>query len=327
MAEKTKGKANKDKNTKKEVITDNNIYYCITQLSEKCKNKKGILTEKDFYMASDINLFQNGRIHICKDCLKEYVYFNGEFNFDRFKKMLMRINYPLYSEVLESSINDKNETVGSYFKNIMLNHKGETWECGNGVDKNIITALGKVEDFQITKEISRRWGNGYTLEQYEFLEDVYFEWCSKYKSDTLSEQKTFQFLTLKELEIRRARELNTDTTKLEETYRKFMSDANVVPRDANAMNDADNLNTLGIWTMDIERYKPAEYFKDKKVYEDHDNIGSYYERFVLRPMKNLLAGTRDFDSEFNVENENSDDTIEFDNQYGVVDEGEDNGES
>lgn len=293
-------------------------YYCTMQLSDRCKNKKGLLTEKDFYMASNNEFFKSGRIHICKECIKQYVYVNGEFNIERFKKILIRINYPLYTNELETSIKDKNETVGCYFKNIMLNHKGKTWDHGDGINVNVVTSDGKVENFKLTKEITRRWGSGYTLEQYEFLEDTYFEWCNKYKSDTLSEQKTFQFLTLKELEIRRARELNSDTTKLEETYRKFMSDANVVPRDANAASDAENMNTLGLWIKDIEKYRPAEYFEDKKIYEDFDGLRGYYERFILRPLKNLLTGTREFDKEFNVENEINeiDDELEDGDKYG-----------
>ena len=32
-------------------------------------------------------------------------------------------------------------------------------------------------------------------------------------------------------------------------------------------------------------------------------IKDYYNRFILRPLKNLLTGSRDFDHEFNVEND------------------------
>ena len=54
---------------------------------------------------------------------------------------------------------------------------------------------------------------------------------------------------------------------------------------------------------DIENYKPCEYFEDKSIYEDFDGIGDYFNRFVLRPMRNLLTGSRDFDKEFMIEHE------------------------
>ena len=59
---------------------------------------------------------------------------------------------------------------------------------------------------------------------------------------------------------------------MEETFRKLMSDANVTPRDANAANDPENKNILGLWIKDIERTRPAEYFNDKSIYKDYDGI-------------------------------------------------------
>lgn len=298
--------------TKVSKPVDNNIYYCIAQVSDKCRNKKGVLTIKDFYMASNLNLFKNGKVSICKECMKEYVYIDKQINIDRFKKILMLCDLPFFSREFESALSDSKETIGVYMKNIYLNYKDKTWNDGE-IDKKTEIKTDEDSDFTVTKEMKKRWGRNYSTDDYEFLEDTYYEWCNKYKSDTLSEQKTFQFLTLKELEIRKAREQGSSTDKLEETYRRFSSDANVIPRDANAMNDSENLNTLGIWTRDIEKYRPAEYFEDKKVYNDNDNMKSYYERFILRPLKNLLIGTREFDREFNVENESDIENEDGDN--------------
>jgi hypothetical protein len=89
--------------------------------------------------------------------------------------------------------------------------------------------------------------------------------------------------------------------KLEDTFIKFMNAANVTPKDANAIADLDNSNSLGVWIKDIEKYRPAEYFENKKKYSDFDNLMDYLNRFILRPLKNLLTGSRDFDKEFNVE--------------------------
>jgi hypothetical protein len=63
----------------------------------------------------------------------------------------------------------------------------------------------------------------------------------------------------------------------------------------------------GAWVRDIEKYRPAEYFEDKKIYFDFDKIGEYFQRFTLRPLKNLLTGSRDFDKEFSIEEDNGED--------------------
>ena len=41
--------------------------------------------------------------------------------------------------------------------------------------------------------------------------------------------------------------------------------------------------------------------------EDFDSLKEYLERFIFRPLKNLLIGTREFDGEFNVEEDSSGD--------------------
>ena len=58
----------KEKTTKKK-----KIYYCTMQISNKCKNRDGMLEESDFYKS--YSLFnKNGRFHICKECMKEFIY-------------------------------------------------------------------------------------------------------------------------------------------------------------------------------------------------------------------------------------------------------------
>ena len=53
----------------------------------------------------------------------------------------------------------------------------------------------------------------------------------------------------------------------------------------------------------IEKYTPAEYYKDKKLYRDYDNLGEYISRFLFRPLKNLMFGTQDRDYEYYVKDE------------------------
>ena len=58
---------------------------------------------------------------------------------------------------------------------------------------------------------------------------------------------------------------------------------------------------LGSWVRDIEQYTPAEYFKDKKIYEDEDKLGDYINRFIVRPFANLFrAGKPIMDEEFSI---------------------------
>ena len=53
----------------------------------------------------------------------------------------------------------------------------------------------------------------------------------------------------------------------------------------------------------ISQYTPEEYYKDKKLYKDFDGIGSYFERFVRRPIINLQFNRNERDYEFCVKDE------------------------
>lgn len=161
----------KDKNNK-----ENNNGYCVMQLSKKCNKEKGILPIDDFYKATNMELFKNGKMPICKHCLKEYVYTNNEINIDKLKKILMICDYPFFQIEFKSAVEDERETLGTYFKNIQLNHKGATWASG---DRDSINNLNICDnelveiEFNLTPEIIKFWGTGYANDEYLFLQEYY----------------------------------------------------------------------------------------------------------------------------------------------------------
>ena len=55
---------------------------------------------------------------------------------------------------------------------------------------------------------------------------------------------------------------------------------------------------LGVTLELISKYTPEEYYKDKSLYKDFDNVGDYFERFVKRPLKNLICKTSERDKEY-----------------------------
>jgi len=160
-------------------IKDVESNQCTMQLSNKCKNKDGILPKTEFYNVSNLTFFKSGKMPICKHCLKEYIYVDNEIDMDRLKNVLMICDYPLYSVELKSAIEGKNETLGTYFKNIQLNHKGATWISGdiaNNSDMSISQSGEIIEsEFNVTPEIIKFWGKGYAKDEYEFLQEYYHD--------------------------------------------------------------------------------------------------------------------------------------------------------
>lgn len=248
------------------------------------------------------------RMCLCKNCVSDlYGNLVSRHNSDSralyecCKMLDIYYEKGLYESAISQCENSTSSNIISvYFQKInsLPQYRGKTFNDSANFDK-------QAEKVSIdgSAGIIRRWGNSYSKDDYEWLEDTYEEWCNKYKSDTMSEQKTFKLLTAKELEIMKARDKGSNTDKLEETYLKLMSAGNVTPRDSNASMDEENTKGLGIWVKDIEKYKPAEYFQDKKLYKDYDSLVDYLNRFVFRPMKNFLMKTKEYDKEFSVEDD------------------------
>jgi hypothetical protein len=269
----------------------------------------------NFYLSSSLIFKGIGVIPICKDCMKDlFNYYLEKYENDKMAlyKFCERIDFPFYESAYKGA-KKTSEASGwmlhqAYFKQINsfrnVNNYGDCFDDGDKISNDIKSNKEisvKEEDFIITREMIKVWGSGYTKEDYEFLEDSYRMWTTECKADLLSERKLFRQICLKELEIRKGRESGKNVDKQVEALQKLMKDANVSPKDINAANDPSNEKVLGMKIKEIESTKPCEVFNDKSLYNDYDGFLDYWKRFVLRPMKNLLIGSREFDKEFNIE--------------------------
>lgn len=157
-------------------------------------------------------------------------------------------------------------------------------------------------DYDIDERIYSRWGRGYTGEDYEQLESMYEEWiysCEGIEHD-LNALKNIRTICKAELEILKAqRDKNFAQVR---TLEKNLIDMKKIMGVANYTKPPEDsrVDALGVQIAKIEKYRPAEYFKDRTLYRDVDGIIDYVKRFFLRPMKNLLLGTKEFDREYNL---------------------------
>ena len=278
--------------------------YCTMQLSNKCKRKHGVLPMADFYTASNTTFYNNGKFNICKHCLKEYLYDGDEININKLKNVLRIFDLPFLEKEYTSAVEGKNETFGTYMKNVMLNHKGEGWLDGDNVtnDKVIKPTISKNHS---SYELAKKWGIGFSEEDLQWLEDSYVEWTTENDCHKLSAKKLIKMICIKELEIRKAIEAGLATDKLEKSLLELMNNSNLTPKTMGTNNDDDSAKTYGEFIRDIERYRPCEYFDNKEIYEDADGIGQYFKDFVLRPLKNLVTNSREFVGKYSIQPDKS----------------------
>lgn len=162
--------------------------------------------------------------------------------------------------------------------------------------------IAKEESSEFRKKDIKRWGDGLEPTDYKLLNEHY-EYLTNANPNYDSNQEVFikELCYTNMLKQRAIVESNVDDyKKLSETYRKSFEQAGL--KTVEETTNAEEFS-MAVNVKTIEQYTPAEYYKDKSLYKDHDGIGEYFERFVLRPLRNLQHGSSDRDYEYYVKEE------------------------
>ncbi len=153
---------------------------------------------------------------------------------------------------------------------------------------------------------AERWGFGlFSDEEYKLLDDHY-EMLKKTNPNCDSNQEIFIkdlcYTKLQQMTALKDKKLD-DFDKATKLYRDTFKQAGLkTVQDSDSSND----DVLGVTLAAISQYTPEEYYNDRKLYKDFENIGSYITRFITRPMKNLMFGSSERDSEYCVKDGDDD---------------------
>lgn len=136
------------------------------------------------------------------------------------------------------------------------------------------------------KAAKKRFGNGYSNEDYMFLENQYQDWITRFECNTKTQEEIFERLSFKKLEIHKATLDGKSTKDLDRTYQDLMNTANITPRQTSmdAMADAQTFGTL-IQKYENERPLPEI---DPEL-QDVDKIGLYIDTFYRGHASKMLG--------------------------------------
>lgn len=284
------------------------------------------LLPTEFYK-SNSDFFVDGHLPICKACFSnKFKYFISKYHSNKMAMQRMCMSFDIYfdEDLFDNCGVDENTILGIYFRKLnMSQYKGKTFEDSiqsnfNLFDekktaKNIHSVVSENYNYEKTEDIHEidpsdieKWGAGLDSEDYAILNSHYrLLTNSNPQCDGNAEIFIIDLCYTKMQQMKAVRESRVDDyKKLTESYIKSFTQAGLkTVKDTNAMEDF----TIGVNVETIEKYTPAEYYKNKSLYKDHDNIGDYIDRFLLRPLKNLMRGTKDRDIEFFVRDEEEND--------------------
>lgn len=268
----------------------------------------GLKKDSEFF-TSWSPFHQNGKIPFCKDCCnKMFKYYLEETKSAKaaLYYTLMKIDTPFIEEVYEK-VNDMSVSgdsngrkipisIGAYMNTIRKYSKNkDIWTDFSATDVDITDVDSKIQSREIKqKEMDKfilDWGQQPNLEDYQFLEyryDVYTEG----RELTPSQETLYRKLCLAELSARRKEaEMNSskeDTEQIMKLMTKLKIDNFEEKRDK---SDIERILERQIW--EIENTEPAELI-NKEEYKDYLDIGKNWGQHILRAVKNLLTGSKDY---------------------------------
>ena len=184
------------------------------------------------------------------------------------------------------------------------------------------------ENKKTIKKAKKRFGFGYTNEEYMWLETEYQDWVTRYECNTKAQESIFERLCCKKLEIRKATMNGQPTKDLDKTYQELLNSGNILPKQVtlDTMADAQTLGTL------IQKYEETRPLPEiDPELSDVDKIGLYIDAFFRGHASKMLGLKNRFSniyekvmSKYTVkppEYDNDEDTeVIFEKIFGSVDD-------
>lgn len=241
--------------------------------------------------------FDAGVFPICKECLyvmatdydkttKEYI-----DNKEKAIKVFQLLDIPFIESLWISSeekkeLNQTERRISSSFKQVLIQVKSlPNYHYKHFKDSEFISNIEDIEDDEVDsvtisktllKRAQKRFGLGFTDEDYYFLETEYEDWTTRYECSTKAQEEIFQRLCFKKLEIHKAQLKGEQTNQLDKSYQDLLGTANITPKQYSSADSSDS-PSLGVRIQKYEETRPIP--DPDPEFQDVDKIGLYIDAF------------------------------------------------
>lgn len=273
-----------------------------------------------FYPHANTDLFPSGYIPYCKDCcndmLRYYLKKTGTME-SAMWYVCARLDMPFIKRVFEAALAVKNNAQTKsgkadeeynfvdYYYNYLWGTRSmkkalDTWDsfADSDVDYNEINITVKdIDGIKAQqKELELKWGHQETEEDYSFLEYLYGKYTHGVKIENPQQEDLYRDLCLARLEKRKIEEGKNDTD-ISKTQARILNLMKTLKLDDFESTKPKTLSEQLMFAKiaQIEMTQPCDLYKEPQKYKDFNKVRKYYQDICLRPLKNTLAGTRDFD--------------------------------
>lgn len=288
--------------------------YC-----RKCRNH---LSPKEFYECADAGLIDtNGYMSVCKSCIQSL--------YDSVYEQTNSLEKTIHKLCISLNIRYSNEAVSATRSHInTLLENGKKVSAVFSIYKMKLTATKKsmnksgledmtyedistvytapdinTKEVPIPQDVMEFWGKSLLREDVEFLEREYAQFKQTHSTGTYAEVVLLKEVCNTMLEIKKARIAGDDTSKMQKALQELMKNLAISPNSANDKNTDKGDEAIGLWIRDVEMYEPCEWLKNDPrgdAYRDVMHVDEYFEKFFVRPNKNFVTGSKDFNVEDSV---------------------------
>lgn len=286
-----------------------------------CINHGRMLPIKDFY-DSKHKFHPNGVMPFCKDCCNEMFKYYLK-NYKTLQSALyftcVHVNVPFIKKVAEAFEQEINsykrpqQYFGVYLKMMNIHStkdEKEKWDdfAYSDVDykdMNTVQESEKALELQ-EKELKSMWGYDKSLDELSYLENR-FEIYTKGKELEPYQEGLYKNLCNADLMVFAGNDIEQGM-KIQRQCAKDLGLDQFDKQQYKSIGEEILENHIAL----IENEEPAEYYREKNLYKDFRGIHSGWIKTMMRPMINLLTGSK----EYNLDKDQADDYLERTSEDG-----------
>lgn len=262
----------------------------------------GDLLDTEFYISW--SKFSDGKVPYCKKCLQKiFEYYQNETNSEKTAAYftLMKIDTPLIEEIYNNVVNKKGKfNLSTYISELQKRDSNkDIWQDFSSTDvdlKDISEIKTIAERRKELNDLEKKWGIQDSVEDYDFLEDTFQRYTKGIEFINPQQEDLYKDLCRDRLLLRKINDnrYNGEETidKVQNRISKTMSTLKLDQFEKQKdKSDIEKILEKQIW--EIENTEPAEVV-DKNEYKDYLNIESEWGNHILRAVKNILTGSKDY---------------------------------
>lgn len=223
------------------------------------------------------NLLLGDNISICRDCANIVADFNNE---ESVIDMAQLANIPFVKNLyVDVKRNSKKPNFGDYLKKLAPYKKFKTFS------DSVFTTDNANETVDITPELKRRWGKGYTEEEYAYFESVLQGLIAIKPATTVFEiQRYVANVKLKDAYDTALKD--GDSKAISALRKAYSDDSKDLGFDAVLSGNDDSGKSLG---QRIQTWELNDPVPDSDKYEDTAGLKKYINKWFVIPMKRTMG--------------------------------------